>query len=174
MLVEIAEASGLDKPIECQPGHAGNSGNGSFRYLRFQQPDDLIFPSIELALSQGALRPAENFPLGLLRSQGFPGSHADKIPLKLCHEAKERHDDLAGHVVTVVDVEILFNGDEPDLLSDQLIDERDHFARRSAQAGKFGYDQGISRRKLLQDFLDSPLFPVLPGRNLNLDESING
>lgn len=163
MLVEIAEASGLDKPIECQPGHAGNSGNGSFRYLRFQQPDDLIFPSIELALSQGALRPAENFPLGLLRSQGFPGSHADKIPLKLCHEAKERHDDLAGHVVTVVDVEILFNGDEPDLLSDQLIDERDHFARRSAQAGKFGYDQGISWRKLLQDFINASLLPVLFG-----------
>ena len=174
MLVEIAEASGLDKPIECQPGHAGNSGNGSFRYLRFQQPDDLIFPSIELALSQGALRPAENFPLGLLRSQGFPGSHADKIPLKLCHEAKERHDDLAGHVVTVVDIKILFDGYKSDLLSDQLIDKLDHLASRSAQAGKFGYDQGIPWREFLQDFFDAPLLPVLPGRNLNLDELING
>jgi hypothetical protein len=60
-----------------------------------------------------------------------------------------------------------------DLSLHQLVNDLDHLAQATAQAGQLADDQTIPRRQQAQQFLDAPLVAPLPGGGLRFDEAVD-
>ena len=60
-----------------------------------------------------------------------------------------------------MDVEVLFDRDEPNISLDQGIDQRNHFRRATPQPAKLGDDQGVGFIKDLHQLVDSALLAGL-------------
>jgi hypothetical protein len=84
----------------------------------------------------------------------------NQIPFQLRKE-REQGDDYLGVHIPLVDVEVLFDRDEPDISLDQRVDQGDHFRGATPQPAKLGDDQGVGFIKDLHQLVDSALLAGL-------------
>ena len=127
--------------MQGRAGDAQHFGDRRFRDRFGQQVLNLSFPPREPGGPEGSTRAAGPPPLGAGRRQALFRPLGNQIPFNFREESKERHHHLRLKVLRAVELDMLFDGDEPHLLLEETVHQLDDLPHTPPEAREFADQQ---------------------------------
>ena len=82
-------------------------------------------------------------------------------------------DGVRDYAILLLDIEVLFDSDQPDISLDQPVDQGNHFRGAAAKPAQLSDNQGIGFVKQLQKFIDPALLTGFARRDRHFDKLVN-